>query len=67
VTCRTKRTCRGTLTLRRGRTVVAKRAVKVRGTTRLRLKLVPQATASLAGRAPARLTASLRGARVTVR
>jgi hypothetical protein len=69
VTCRSKRTCRGTLTLRRGRTVVAKRAVRVRSrrTKRLRLSLTPQATTSLAGRSPRRLKGSLRGARVTVR
>ena len=69
VTCRTKRTCRGTITLRRGRTVVAKRAVKVRGrhAKTLRLTLAPQATASLAGHVHGRLTGSLRGARVAVR
>jgi hypothetical protein len=46
---------------------VAKRKVRVRRTRTLRLKLTPQAAASLAGRAPVRLRASLRGARVTVR
>lgn len=65
MTCRKKqRTCRGTLKLRRGRTVVAKRALRVRRTKTVRFTL---ATASVAGRAPARLKASLRGARVTVR
>jgi hypothetical protein len=66
VTCRKKRTCRGTLTLRRGRTVLAKRKVRVRRTKMLRIKLAPQATTSVARR-KARLTAKLRGARVTVR
>jgi hypothetical protein len=64
VACRVRKGCRGTVKLKRGRTVVAKRAVRIRGRSTAKLRFV---LASAARHTDARFTAGrLRGARITV-
>jgi hypothetical protein len=68
VTCGTRRTCTGTVKLKRGTTVVGKRAVRIRAgqSVKLRVTLIAQAGISAAAGTPKRVTASApRGTRVT--
>jgi hypothetical protein len=68
ITCGTRRTCAGTVKLKRGTTVVGKRAVRIRAgqSVKLRVTLIAQAGISAAGGTPKRVTASApRGTRVT--
>jgi hypothetical protein len=64
VRCRVRRGCRGMVKLKRGRTVVAKRKVRIRGRRTVKLRFV---LASAARHTNARYTvARLRGARITL-
>jgi hypothetical protein len=68
VTCGARRTCSGTVKLKRGTTVVGKRAVRVRAgrSVKLRVTLIAQAGISAVGATPKRVTASApRGTRVS--
>jgi hypothetical protein len=68
VTCGARRTCTGTVKLKRGTTVVGKRAVRIRAgrTVKVRVTLLAQARISAAGGTPKRVTASApRGTRVS--
>jgi hypothetical protein len=69
VTCAARSTCTGTVKLKRGTTVVGKRAVRIRAgqTVKVRVTLIAQAGISATGGTPKRITASApRGTRVSL-
>jgi hypothetical protein len=68
VTCRSRRTCNGTVKLKRGTTTVGKRTVSIRAgrSVTVRVKLLAQAGISAVGSKAKRVTASApRGTRVS--